>query len=282
MNEGGSTAIILYPKGGGACQQCLNSPIATAMTRYVGFDQCAEACCAYKPTLICIASPEIKWLWYNPYTKCNYFEIMTTGNSFATSGIYSIDPTYSPYGASCTYGQCYNGITFECATLADYISAGLFKCVSGTPSAWSEKTSKYEVSSNPRLISPCCWAIWKQCFTFNTVLAEGGWNGCMVQYRSGDLITWSKATQGVSQIKDSGSGNSVCTTILKNDGANFNKNENYYFNSANCVDDIGTLEYKVSANRLERTGIVISDGEKVYVNNGGTSPISVQVWGYDE
>lgn len=275
------TEVLVYP-GKGICDACPNSAIMGQFTRYTSRDQCTFNCCGYFPVFYCLSSPEIKWLWYNPYTDCNYFEVMTDDNASTTSGIYSLNPSYSPNGDNCHMGECYTGCNWHCYKLSEWIDLGFVKCVSGTPSAWSEKTSKWETSSNPRLIRPCCWAIWKQCFTWNTVPDEGGWNGCMVQYRSKDLITWEKVEDFVSHSTETGSGKAVCTTTFKNDGADFTKQENFYFNSANCVDDSGTLEFKASANRLERTGVVISNGDKVYVNNAGSSDLSVQVWGYDE
>jgi hypothetical protein len=275
------TEVIVYP-GPGECDLCLNSAVMGQMSRYNARDQCPNSCCVYAPVIQCLSSPEIKWLWYNPYTNCNYFEVMTDDNATSNSGIYSLNPSYSPNGDNCHMGGCYVSCNWHCYTLAEWIDFGFIKCVSGTPSAWSEKTSKFETSSNPRLIRPCCWAIWKQCFTWNSIPAEGGWNGCMTQYRSKDLISWTKVEDFVSHSTESGSGKAVCTTTLKNDGADFTRDQNFYFNSSNCVDDSGTLEYKADANRLERTGIVISNGENVYVNNEGSSDLSAIAWGYDE
>jgi hypothetical protein len=47
------------------------------------------------------------------------------------------------------------------------------------------------------------------------------------------------------------------------------------------VDPSGMLDYKVSANNYERTGVVISNGDRINVNNNSDKCMSVQVWGYE-
>lgn len=47
------------------------------------------------------------------------------------------------------------------------------------------------------------------------------------------------------------------------------------------VDYSGMIDYKVSANNYERTGVVISDGDRINVNNNSSKCMSAQVWGYE-
>ena len=52
-------------------------------------------------------------------------------------------------------------------------------------------------------------------------------------------------------------------------------------NYDNAVPKCGYLDYEVSANNFERTGVVISDGESIVVNNNTTEGLTAQVWGYE-
>ena len=49
----------------------------------------------------------------------------------------------------------------------------------------------------------------------------------------------------------------------------------------NVVPKCGYLDFDVSANNFERTGVVISDGESVIINNNTTESLAAQVWGYE-
>lgn len=280
-----STEVILYDKkydcGSTICQSCR----MYGMYRFCVPSSQPDACCIFYPSIIAMGSPMVKWLWYNPYTDCNYFEIMGSSKannaSSPTDGIYSIDTGYAPTDG-CLIGSTYSTCCYQCKTMADWIAAGMIKCISGTPTAWSEKTSAFESSTQPQLVAECCFGIWWQCFTFDSVPDEGGWNGCMFHYRSPDLINWEKVETETLQLTSSGSGNTLCSNVIKNTGSDIFKNTNHYFNSDNCVGNEGTLEYKVSANRLERTGIVLSNSDKLYVSNNSPTPVAVQIWGYDD
>ena len=41
------------------------------------------------------------------------------------------------------------------------------------------------------------------------------------------------------------------------------------------------IDYKLSANQYERTGVVLSDGDRVFVNNDADTCLSFQIWGYE-
>lgn len=280
----GRTEIIQYPASAQGTADCCMCPRFCSMQRFCCYASNAEACCAFYPSVCAMSSSTVKWLWYNPYTDCNYFELMGSKATQSTlapeDGIYSIDSEYSPNGAGCIFGGAYSTCCKQEKSMADWISAGFIKKVSGTPTAWAEKTCEFEVSSQPQLVAKCCFAIWKQCFTFGEL--STGWNGCMIQYRSSDLITWEKVTDSLVEIEESGSGTAQCTNLIQNTGADFLFKTNHYFNADNCINNAGTLEFKTSANRLERTGIVLSNLDNLYVSNNSGTPIAVQVWGYDE
>ena len=53
-------------------------------------------------------------------------------------------------------------------------------------------------------------------------------------------------------------------------------------NNFNALDKSGAIEHDTSFNQLERTGLVISNNDRVVVRNSGSSDLSVQVMGYEE
>lgn len=218
----------------------------------------------------------LKWLTYNPVTNCNYFEIMGDGSR---DGIYTLN-------SSCFFLTC--KCCCDCVRVINkpfetWVTEGAMVKVSSTPSAWSEKDSFLEVVTQPMMIGESKWAIWRACHTFGTPLS-GGWNGCYFRYESRDLINWEKTSDvgNTATLYCCGSGSSLCKINFTYDGTDVVKGINYYHNTANCVDNSGTLEYKTAANRLERTGVVISCNDTLYISNDGVTPAAVQIWGYDD
>ena len=53
-------------------------------------------------------------------------------------------------------------------------------------------------------------------------------------------------------------------------------------NNFDLLDKGGAVEHDTSFNQLERTGLVISNNDRVVVRNSGSSDLSVQVMGYEE
>ena len=287
MNCG--TSIVPYPKSMAASTTNQCARYCSWNHRFVTVSSDSSACCTFLPSIAFVGSPHIKWLYYNKYKNCNYFEIMGLDDNpcagtgvLPDPGIYTIDPTYSPNGSGCIHGDCYAGCCHQCKCFAEWVTAGYIKKVSDTPTAWCTKISPHEVATQPQLIAACCYAIWWSCFDWNDPNVASGWNGCMLQYRSPDLVNWEKVGSESLTATDSGTGTAVCTELVVNDGSDIKFNVNHYFNSDNCVNNAGTLEFKVSVNRLERTGIVLSNADKLYVNNASNTPIAVQVWGYDD
>ena len=49
-----------------------------------------------------------------------------------------------------------------------------------------------------------------------------------------------------------------------------------------CMDCSGLIDLCTEMNQYERTGIVLSDGDRLMVkNHSADQPINVQVWGYE-
>ena len=53
---------------------------------------------------------------------------------------------------------------------------------------------------------------------------------------------------------------------------------NCFYSNMDCS---GLIDLRVKTNQYERTGLVLSNGDRIMVNNDGTPKINVQVWGYE-
>ena len=95
------------------------------------------------------------------------------------------------------------------------------------------------------------------------------WDG----FQTTDLISWNRVTDCYS-LKLS----NVLTTFVTADNACIVDDCNCYFANIDCT---GIIDYKLSINQYERTGIVLSDGDHLMVNNDADVCLSFQVWGYE-
>ena len=41
------------------------------------------------------------------------------------------------------------------------------------------------------------------------------------------------------------------------------------------------IDYKLSVNQYERTGVVLSNGDRLMVNNNSDHKTTVQIWGFE-
>jgi hypothetical protein len=98
---------------------------------------------------------------------------------------------------------------------------------------------------------------------------------CFETFISKDLINWTNSTCSYAQVFSSDNSKFICTSSTCN----------CIFATCNCffgnVSCSGITDYKISANNYERTGVVISDGESVVVNNNSCYTMNSQVWGYE-
>ena len=144
----------------------------------------------------------------------------------------------------------------------------------------------YQHMSTPFQVADQCWVSYVPCFSWNDVACSNfEWDGCLVKFASTDLVTWacgeaSDATTGSSTSTDG----EVNTTHFTNfaDGNIIKSVDRFCDNT--FLPGQSYIEYKVSGNQFERSGLVIGDGESVYVTDDSdtTSETAVQLWGYDE
>lgn len=92
-------------------------------------------------------------------------------------------------------------------------------------------------------------------------------------FQTADLINWTKVSDPYSTKVSN-----VLTTFVSSDYACIVDDCNCYFANIDCT---GIIDYKLSVNQYERTGIVLSDGDRIMVQNDADVCLSFQVWGYE-
>lgn len=93
-------------------------------------------------------------------------------------------------------------------------------------------------------------------------------------YKTADFLTWTEITSSdyYNEVYDA-------DTVIASDGTATDKIVSNY----SSLPDAGELEHDLSVNNYERTGIVISNGDKVYVRNTGElTGVAVSAMGYEE
>lgn len=94
-----------------------------------------------------------------------------------------------------------------------------------------------------------------------------------VFYKTSDFLTYTQisSTEYYNELIDDD------TTVLSN-GTVTNKLVSNY----SSLPDAGILEHQISVNNYERTGLVLSNNDKLYVRNHGDTGVAVSVMGYEE
>ena len=95
----------------------------------------------------------------------------------------------------------------------------------------------------------------------------------IVFYKTSDFLTYTEisSSEYYSELIDDN------TTVLSN-GTVTNKLVSNY----SSLPDAGELEHQISVNNYERTGLVLSNNDKLYVRNHGDVGVAVSVMGYEE
>jgi len=213
-------------------------------------------------TFICSAGSScelpVKYLSYNPQTRCVY--MMVRSQNSDECGIFTVSVSTL---CSCYSGSKTGSLTSSnlyCVTLQ---SSPLFCKVADFPEIM---TCSYY--TNPLMCVSCIFrsgtSTWSMSiYNCNTT----AWD----TFVTSNLIDWESSTTTFNYFEND-------TSIIKNA-------INCVYRQCNCfmsnVNYSGMTDYKVSANNYERTGVVISNGDKVFVNNNSNKCMSAQVWGYE-
>jgi hypothetical protein len=194
----------------------------------------------------------IKWLSYNPISACNYF--MLFGSVKSQRGIYSIN-----YDKVCctSYKSCSCEGWTNCASIGTSAFSTFFSKVADLPSPLSECN---HANFCPTPIFRTGKSSWR--FSVNDA---GTWK----EYCSNNMVNWYSRTSFHQQISG-GSFSTTGTTILRCCDCFFN-----------VINGATYLDYKVSTNNYERTGVVVSNNDRIYVQNPSGYELAVNVWGYE-
>lgn len=230
------------------------------------FNACSEQQCSafrldYCKTNSNNGTSGIKWGTYDCATKKNYY-LWWHDNTPNWNGIYTINS--EQHACIVDHTTC-----CVCTCLAyssgDDIPTALMTKAADVPSIWtSNYTAKNVTFTNAHSIGPNCWV------TLIHDWSKDGWDA--KRYSSTDLLNWSldSCTNLVLSLGDckSFNGSATCIDITTS----------CYFSLCNK----GQIENKTEGLQLERTGIVTSNGDKIYVCNCSSNPVSINVWGYEE
>ena len=236
----------------------------------------------------------VKYLAWNCFKQnksetmgCTY--IMIRSQSAAQCGIFSLDANDMrvSHGPFCGYtgtgdthccgtlvsSTCFSPDGFNSATGTaivggkDGIGAKLTK-VADFPTEMAETAysdGKTQIMCTSCLFRAdfCTWTM----SVYNYTCSR--WDG----FQSNDLISWKRVTDCYSLTVSN-----VLTTFVTSDNACIVDDCNCYFANIDCT---GIIDYKLSVNQYERTGIVLSNNDRIMVNNDADVCLNFQVWGYE-
>ncbi len=207
---------------------------------------------------------------------CTY--LMVRSSKASHCGVFSFDAHEMRQGMGPYCGEsgsadycCSNLCTFKCFTPDDTGILPPFDKFTKVADFPKEMACDHYFDTNnvPMCVSclfradMCTWII----NLFNHTCSK--WDG----FTSSDLQNWQKITDPYSvKVSD------ILTTFVTSDYACLVDDCNCFFGNIDCS---GIIDYKVSVGQYERTGVVLSDGDRVVVNNDSDTRLSFQIWGYE-
>ena len=223
----------------------------------------------------------VKYVAYNPQDCYVYTAIRSS--EAASCGIFRIDPNEvrrqhglfcgcSQAACQCCGGVCgqhaYHPGAAEWATVMAYDSGGGL-CALCRTTAWPTEWAKTQYVSGGFCVS-CLYRSGKCMWTMGVYNHESKkWDG----FQSPNLHEWALATDPfVQKVNDS------LTRSITDDYRCVVEVCNCFFANMDCS---GLIDYKVSANQYERTGVVLSNGDRLMVNNNSDHKTTVQIWGFE-
>jgi len=213
--------------------------------------------------------PHLVFLEYNPFTN-TIFTCQNVGNSNINRVYYewSCEKLDELLAAMPTSGQLYGQLTSGKYILDDYariVDDGL--AVDRTTSLPAVLRSNTAGLAAPmKRVRNKLWAV-----AFRDVYAS---NTGPYFYTTPDFINWTEISSSnyYQEVYDA-------DTVIASDGTATDKIVSNY----TSLPDAGELEHDLSVNNYERTGLVISNGDKVYVkNNGLETGLAISAMGYEE
>lgn len=199
----------------------------------------------------------VKYLSYNPNTKCVYMMVRSAKSN--ECGIFTINTNTL---CSC-YGTFTNSLSISNLVCVTLETTPLYCKVADFPEIMtcSYYTSPFMCVSCIFRSGPSLWTI----SIYNC--STSAWD----TFASTNLVDWKNTTTKLD--------------YYESDTRQISSTPSCIYRYCNCymsnVDYSGMIDYKISANNYERTGVVVSNGDKVFVNNNSSKCMSAQVWGYE-
>jgi len=206
-----------------------------------------------------------KFLQYNPTTEKIY---LLAGFSGSTTKIrfLELDATKAEaYTTAVQAGQKAqlgsNPQTFDTILGLDFVTD--ITDLSTTPAIFKDGTSLWRTIKPMRRIAPNLWR-WDY---YNSTTAT------YHTLETNDLKTnWTEITYTDNFKQTDALGATIVST-----GSVTNR----IVNNTSSLADSGIVEYQTSVNQYERTGLVVSNGDRIIINNGGDEILAAQAMGYE-
>jgi hypothetical protein len=206
----------------------------------------------------------LKWVEYNPHVDKVYACYWDDGGfvMIEMDGP-KLETLFASHRDTATQTAGYNDVAQAISTLGDLNP--FTDITSYMPSSWDRTNNNWRMSPTFR-IGDKLWYV-NEGSTTNPLDANNkGWI-------TSDFKTWTEVTgtSYYSQVVDSN------TTIFSDADSTDKRVGNF-----DAVGKAGRLETDVTFSEIERTGLVLSNNDKLYVKNSGTVDANIQVMGFEE
>tara|TARA_B100000945_G_scaffold163198_1_gene130921 strand:+ start:247 stop:2556 length:2310 start_codon:yes stop_codon:yes gene_type:complete len=221
----------------------------------------------------------IKYMAFNPFDHYVYMAIRSSDST--QCGIFRVDPdsVRKFHGPHCGCSGCdqwcpgcvQNGTFYPCDTDLFADAKIDWKRVATWPSCWAD--GKY-FSAGSMCVSclfrseKCRWVMDMYNHT------SGKWDS----YSTSDLQKWSLVNDSTSTNPFNLKVNDTLTIKVTDDCR-------CVISSCNCfmanMDCSGIIDYRFTGNQYERNGIVLSNGDRIMINNNSDEKVNAQIWGYE-
>jgi len=217
----------------------------------------------------------VKWLAHNsnPAVEKTYF--MSRSSEADNCGIFEYDwQAFHCYSGReiCSSANCEMlNIVYNCCEVMRHFCKWTCSCriekIADFPAAMT--ALKY---TSPKMCVGCLYRMGTQLEPFWSMSIYNHDTTSWDRFTTDDLLTWNNVGNTFSWNVSSECSLTVSASCIVSLCNSF----------SNVVPKCGYLDFDVSANNYERTGVVLSDGDSIYVNNcTANSAMTVQVWGYE-
>jgi hypothetical protein len=223
----------------------------------------------------------LKYVAWNPFDCYVYMAVRSAEP--ASCGIFRWDPDklrkwHGPHcGCECeALGWCYQNAMggkdmWLCCSASDWTEIGLDVCkIADFPACWAQsqyKTQSFCVSCLFRS-ERCIWLI----DVYNHKSFK--WDS----YSTNNLREWSLVNDSTGTTPFKLKVNNTLSINGTTDCACIVTTCNCFMSNIDCS---GLIDWCFSANQYERNGIVLSNGDRVMINNNSDEKVNAQIWGYE-